>query len=56
MAGMAGPFLRAAVDSPEAVLEVIQGIIREIQISMFAAGAKDLDALRQIELLEISPS
>ncbi len=56
MAGMAGPFLRAAVDSPEAVLEVIQGIIREIQISMFAAGVKDLDVLRQIELLEISPS
>ena len=56
MGGMAGPFLKAAVVSPEAVVEVIQGLLREIQICMFAAGAKDLDALRKIELLEVSPS
>ena len=56
MAGLAGPFLRAAVDSPEAVLEIIQILVREIKICMFAAGAKDLDALKQIKLLEISPS
>lgn len=56
MAGLAGPFLKAAVDSPEAVLEIIQRIIREIQICMFAVGAKDLKALEQIDLLEISPS
>ncbi len=56
MGGMAGPFLMAAVESPEAVFDVIQRIIREIQISMFAAGAGDLHALRQIDLLEISPS
>ncbi len=52
MGGMAGPFLKAAVDSPEAVIEVIQRVKREIQISMFAAGAKDLQALRQIQLIK----
>jgi isopentenyl-diphosphate delta-isomerase len=56
MGGLASPFLRAAVDSPDAVLEIIQKIIREIQISMFAAGARDLKTLAQMELLEISPS
>lgn len=56
MAGMAGPFLEAAVDSAEAVQEIIQRTIREIQICMFAVGARDLNALEQIELLEIFPS
>lgn len=56
MAGLAGPFLKAAVDSPQAVLEIIQRLIREIQITMFAAGVSDLNALSQIDLLEIYPS
>jgi isopentenyl-diphosphate delta-isomerase len=56
MGGMAGPFLKAAVDSPQAVLEVIHKIRREIQITMFAAGVGDLQTLGQIELLEIFPS
>jgi isopentenyl diphosphate isomerase/L-lactate dehydrogenase-like FMN-dependent dehydrogenase len=30
--------------------------MREIQISMFAAGAKDLEELQKINLLEVSPS
>ena len=56
MAGLAGPFLKAAVDSPQAVLEIIQILIREIQVTMFAAGASDLKTLSQIDLLEIYPS
>ncbi|MCK5795075.1 MAG: alpha-hydroxy-acid oxidizing protein, partial [Anaerolineales bacterium] len=56
MAGLAGPFLKAAVDSPQAVLEIIQRLIREIQITMFAAGASDLNTLSDIDLLEIYPS
>ena len=56
MAGLAGPFLKAAVDSPQAVLEVIQRLIREIQVTMFAAGASDLNKLSHIDLLEIYPS
>jgi len=56
MAGLAGPFLKAAVESPQAVLDIIQRLIREIQISMFAAGASDLNELSHIDLLEIFPS
>jgi isopentenyl-diphosphate delta-isomerase len=56
MAGLAGPFLKAAVNSPDAVLEIIHALVKEIQICMFAAGAKDLDALQEISLMEISPS
>jgi isopentenyl-diphosphate delta-isomerase len=56
MAGLAGPFLKAADNSPDAVLEIIHALVREIKICMFAAGAKDLDALQEISLMEISPS
>jgi isopentenyl-diphosphate delta-isomerase len=52
MGGMASPFLKAAAVSAEAVLGVIHRVIREIQISMFAAGAADLSALSEIQLLE----
>jgi isopentenyl-diphosphate delta-isomerase len=56
LGGLAGPFLKAAVISSGAVVEVIQRLLREIQISMFAAGVKDLEELRKINLLEVSPS
>lgn len=52
MAGMAGPFLQAAAESPEAVLRVIERITREIQISMFASGAKDIPSLGEIKLIK----
>ncbi len=52
MGGMAGPFLKAASKSSEAVSQVIQRVIREIQISMFAAGAGDLKSLGEIQLLK----
>jgi len=50
MGGMAGPFLKAASQSSEAVSQVIQRVTREIQISMFAAGAGDLKSLGEILL------
>jgi isopentenyl-diphosphate delta-isomerase len=56
LGGMASPFLRAAVISPDAVIEVIRGIKREIQICMFAAGVGDLQALSEVDLLEVLPS
>lgn len=56
MAGLAGPFLKAAVVSPEAVLEIIHILVREIRICMFAVGAEDLKTLQEINLLEIFPS
>ncbi len=46
LAGMAGPFLKAAVVSPEAVLETIEVTITELRATMFCIGAASLDELR----------
>ncbi len=56
MGGLAGPFLKAAVGSPQAVITEINRIIKEIQICMFAAGASDLDALSGSQLIKNSSS
>jgi len=50
MGGIAGPFLKAAVSSPQAVIDEINRVKKEIQISMFAAGAGDLKTLAEIQL------
>ena len=42
---MAGPFLKAAVKSTEATIQAIQDSHTEIQVTMFAAGAKRLTDL-----------
>lgn len=52
LGGMASPFLKAAVQSVEKTLEVIRLIQRQLQVCMFAAGAGNLERLRQIRLLE----
>jgi len=52
LGGMASPFLKAAARSLEAVLLEIQLIERQIRVAMFAAGAGDLNQLRQIRLIE----
>ncbi len=44
--GMAAPFLRAAMRSPEAALELAQAIVKELRLVMFCIGAADLTALR----------
>ncbi len=46
LAGLAGPFLRAAAESTEAVVEEIDVLTRTLRIAMFAIGAADLSALR----------
>lgn len=48
--GMASPFLKSASDSLESTIQTINGTIKEIQVCMFAAGAKDLDALQKTPL------
>jgi isopentenyl-diphosphate delta-isomerase len=53
--GMAGPFLKAASHSGEKVVEVIHEVLREIQVTMFAAGAKDLKALQDMPLINRDP-
>jgi isopentenyl-diphosphate delta-isomerase len=51
LGGMAGPFLKAAADSPESVVQAIREVQRELRVCMFAAGAGDLTALKQTPLV-----
>jgi isopentenyl-diphosphate delta-isomerase len=51
LGGMASPFLKAAATSLEATIETIRLVQRQIQISMFASGVKNIEQLKQIELL-----
>ncbi len=51
---MAGPYLRSAAQSPEALQSTIEGIIRELKVTMFACGARDIAALKQVQLLQDS--
>jgi isopentenyl-diphosphate delta-isomerase len=46
LAGMAGPFLKAAVISTQAVLETIQVTAAELRTAMFCVGAASLAELR----------
>ena len=46
LAGMAGPFLKAAVISTQAVLETIQVTAAELRTAMFCIGAASLAELR----------
>jgi isopentenyl-diphosphate delta-isomerase len=50
LGGMAGPFLRAAADSPEALDETIRVLIAQLRIAMLATGVRDLAALRLVPL------
>jgi isopentenyl-diphosphate delta-isomerase len=50
LGGMAGLFLKAANHSEEETMRLIDRIAREIHISMFAAGAKNLEQLRNTPL------
>jgi isopentenyl-diphosphate delta-isomerase len=52
LGGMASPFLKAAVQSVETTIQTIQEVRREIQISMFAAGAGNIAALQRTPLIE----
>jgi isopentenyl diphosphate isomerase/L-lactate dehydrogenase-like FMN-dependent dehydrogenase len=49
---MAGRFLKAAVISPEKTIDRVKLTKRQIQVAMFAAGAGDLNALRNVTLRE----
>jgi isopentenyl-diphosphate delta-isomerase len=57
IAGMAGPFLKAASASTEAVLEHIDVVAATLRIAMFAAGIPDVAALRGTpSLVRLAPS
>jgi isopentenyl-diphosphate delta-isomerase len=51
LAGMAGPFLKAAVVSTQAVLETIQVTAAELRTAMFCIGAASLAELRDTPYL-----
>lgn len=51
LSAMAGPFLQAAVKTTEDVIELIDLILAELRISMFASGSPDLEALSQVRIL-----
>ncbi len=55
LAGLASPFLKAAARSPEAVLELIAILSRQLQIAMLCAGACDITALSRTPLYPVSP-
>ena len=48
LCGLAGPFLRAAAVSTEAVIEEIDVLVRTLRVAMFASGAASLDTLRTL--------
>ncbi|MEE8122145.1 MAG: type 2 isopentenyl-diphosphate Delta-isomerase, partial [Anaerolineales bacterium] len=50
LGGMAGPLLKAAFQSTEAVIALIELIAAQLQLSMFATGAHEIPALRSARL------
>ncbi len=50
---MAGPFLKAAAESPEAVGRAIGNVVAELRLVMFATGSGDLNALRRARLAPV---
>jgi len=54
LGGLAGPFLKAADQSVEAVIETIHDLTRTLRIAMFAAGAGNMDQLQSTPLQRIA--
>lgn len=53
LGGMAGPFLKAADQSVEAVDQFIREVTAQLKIAMLCSAAKDIVALRETPLFEI---
>jgi len=49
--GVAAPFLHAAVESTDDVVELIDVFVTQLRVAMFAVGAIDLKALRRASIL-----
>jgi isopentenyl-diphosphate delta-isomerase len=47
LCGMAGPFLRPATESAEAVADEIDAVVHELSLAMFVSGAGTVAALRE---------
>jgi isopentenyl-diphosphate delta-isomerase len=53
LGGMAGQFLKAAAVSAEKAVEVMQLTKKQIEVTMFAAGAGTLEDLKVGKLIEL---
>ena len=51
LGGMAGNFLKAAAISAQRAEEAVSLTKKQIEVTMFAAGCRDLKSLSQVELL-----
>jgi isopentenyl-diphosphate delta-isomerase len=51
LAGMAGPFLKAAVKSPEAVMAEIEITETELKVAMFGIGVDSISGLQGTDRL-----
>ena len=54
LVGLAQPFLRAAMDSPERAIDTARRIERELRIAMFCLGVRTLKELQAVPLLRRS--
>jgi isopentenyl diphosphate isomerase/L-lactate dehydrogenase-like FMN-dependent dehydrogenase len=55
MCGVAGPFLKAATTTVEAVRELVTLYASQLRVAMFAAGAADIPALQHAAIVHIGP-
>ena len=51
LGGMAGPFLKAAANSSDEVVRVINHTIKVLRVAMFATSSTDLAALREVNFI-----
>jgi isopentenyl-diphosphate delta-isomerase len=50
LVGMAFPFLEAAIESPDKVVERIERTVQELTISMFCLGVRTIEELKRVRL------
>ncbi len=53
LGGVAGPFLKAAAESLDAVRQVIWELVAQLRVAMFVSGAADIAALQQTPLYPV---
>ena len=53
LAGLAQPFLEAALETPETVIEKIERIVRELKIAMLCLGARTVAELQKVPIRKV---
>jgi isopentenyl-diphosphate delta-isomerase len=52
LVGLAAPFGKAALESQEAVEQVVEQLVLELKVAMFGVGARTINELERIQLLK----